>query len=164
MSANVHWKKLHNPNYLGSYSLDQDGKYVDMNVQIEAVTKEVVMGAEGKSEECIVARIKGNKPLILNATNCKTLAKLFNDPHVGAWTTRPVTLYVAKIRAFGETVDALRIRDKFPTEPVKTKEKLDASHPKWNGAIAALKAGSTTIEQIEAKFTIDKNEIQKALA
>ena len=37
----THWKKLRNPNYIGSYELaDGDGKYNELTVTIESVLKE----------------------------------------------------------------------------------------------------------------------------
>ena len=68
----THWKKLTNPNYLGAYSL---GDKQELNVTIDYVVRENVIGAGGKSEECTVAHMAKGKPMILNNTNCKIIAK-----------------------------------------------------------------------------------------
>jgi len=57
---------------------------------------------------------------------------------------------VKKVKAFGDVVDALRVRETV------TKEALTPDHPKWAGAVVAVKAGTTTIEQIEKRYTISK--------
>ena len=109
--AQTHWKKLINPDYIGAYALDP-GK--DLNVQISTVKREMVTGADGKKEECTVAYLVGQKPMILNVTNCKSIEKLYG-PYIEEWSGKFITLYVSKVRAFGETVDALRIRNRVPT-------------------------------------------------
>lgn len=116
----THWKKLNNPDYLGAYSLDKNGKYEDLVVTIDSVKNEEIVGADGKKEVCIVARMKGQKPMILNATNCKTLTKLFKSPHIEDWCGKQITLFVSQVKAFGDFHDALRIRPVLPAAPAAT--------------------------------------------
>ena len=61
-------KKLTNPDYIGSYAF-LPGE--EKNVQITKVTREIVTGPDGKQEECTVAYLRNEKPLILNSTNSK---------------------------------------------------------------------------------------------
>lgn len=149
MENHTHWKKLTNPNYIGSYSLEPGE---ERTVTIESVSKELVKGPDGKEEECIVAKLKNEKPLILNKTNCKTIAKVHESPYIEDWSGKKITLYVAKIKAFGERVDALRIRDKKPTLP-----DLNPAHPKWEDAKQAIQAGKVTVNQIRANYTLTSN-------
>lgn len=145
----THWKKLHNPDYIGAYSLDQGGKFVDLNVIITKVNKHLVKGPDGKEEECIVAELKGQKPLILNATNCKTLKKLFDSPYIEDWCNKKVTLTVEKVKAFGDIHDAIRIKKSLPV-----KLELTPSNPKWNSAVDAIQKGNVTIEQLKETYTV----------
>lgn len=145
----THWKKLVNPHYIGAYSLEPGQ---DLIVTIETVVREQVNGPDGKKEECTVAYLKGNKPFILNSTNSKTIAKVVGSSYIEDWAGKSITLYAAKIKAFGETVEALRVRPTAPAAP--TKPALTPSHAKWNGAIKALKAGNTTIEAIKQSFEL----------
>lgn len=156
MSNKTHWKKLHNPDYLGAYSLMEGDKPTELIVTIKSVGVEAVTGADGKKEDNMVAQMVNNKPMVINATNAKVLEKLYG-PYVEDWAGKRVTLYVAKIRAFGESVDALRIR---PTEP-KLPE-LTPTHQKWNDAKQALKDNKTTIEAIKKAYTLSA-ENEKAL-
>lgn len=144
----THWKKLTNPNYLGAYDFEVGEK---RTVQIVSVSQELVKGADGSDEKCIVAKLADSKPIILNKTNCKIISKLTGSPHIEDWAGKRITLIVAKVRAFGETVDALRVEPKAPELP-----DLNPAHPKWEGAKAALAAGRVTIEQIKSNYKLSK--------
>jgi hypothetical protein len=115
--SQTHWKKLHNPDFLGAYSLDP-GK--DLIATIKTVRNEQVTGADGKKEECIVARFYEAtiKPMILNSTNCKTIQKLYKTPFIEEWDGRKIQIFVDVVSAFGEKVEALRIRPSIPKSTV----------------------------------------------
>ena len=144
----THWKKLVNPQYIGAYSLDPGQ---DLVVTIEKVVREMVQGPDGKKEECTVAYLVNQKPFILNSTNSKNIAKVAGSSYIEDWAGKSVTLYVAKVKAFGEVVDALRVR---PEPPVIKLPELTPSHAKWNGAVKALKDGNTTLNVIKSKFIV----------
>lgn len=110
----THWKKLMNPDYLGSYALEPGQ---DLIVTIKSVGNEEVTGSDGKKEICSVIHFVENvKPMILNATNNKTIAKLFKTPYIEEWAGRKIQVYTEKVKAFGEIWDALRIRPYLPVE------------------------------------------------
>lgn len=105
----THWKKLTNPNYIGAHDF-QPGQ--ELTVTIQSVSKENVKGADGKEEQCIVARlVKAQKPLILNKTNCKIIQKVLGTPYIEKWAGGKIILYVANVKAFGEMVDAIRVKN-----------------------------------------------------
>ena len=111
----THWKKLENPDYLGAYALQPNQ---DLIVQIKSVGQEEVYNpTNNKKETCTVAHFMDQKikPMILNVTNCKTISKLYDTPYIEDWAGKYISIYIAKVKAFGETVDALRIRSKVPT-------------------------------------------------
>lgn len=109
----THWKKLTNPNYLGAYSLD-DGK--DIVLTIREVKMEPVIGSDGKREDCAVCYWQENeKPMIMNTTNLKMVAKLSGSPYIEKWPGTRVKIGTEKVRAFGTVTDALRIRDEKVT-------------------------------------------------
>ena len=112
--SETHWKRLINPDYLGAYSLDP-GK--DMVLTIRQVRKELITGADGKKEECIVCYWEENqKPMILNVTNCKTISKLLQTPYIERWAGHRVQIGAEMVSAFGEKVEALRIRKRLPED------------------------------------------------
>jgi hypothetical protein len=104
----THWKKLTNPNYIGSEIL-QPGQ--ELKLTIEKVQKEQVKTAEG-TQECIVAYFKGGqKGMIINKTNAKIITKILDTPYIEHWAGKSIIIYAAKVRAFGEMVEALRVKN-----------------------------------------------------
>lgn len=117
----MHWKKLINPDYMGSYMFDNDVK--EIIGTIAKVKNESVANMDGKREDCIVAHFKEKelKPLILNRTNCKTISKLFKTPHIEDWEGRSIAMVVKQVKAFGDVVDAIRIKPEIPKVAVTPK-------------------------------------------
>jgi hypothetical protein len=112
-----HWKKQFNYDYMGSYSLP-DGK--DVILTIKETRKEKVTGPGGKKEDCFVCYfVESDKPMILNRTNCKTIEKVFKAPFIEDWPGLRIQLGIDTVSAFGESVEALRIRNVKPAPAVK---------------------------------------------
>lgn len=112
-TEHVHWKRLINPAYIGAYMVESD-----LTVKIESVTRELVKGEGGKSEECTIINLKDQKPFICNRTNAKMLTKLFGSPYIDEWVNKSFTLYPTTTKVAGESVECLRIR---PTKPTQSK-------------------------------------------
>jgi hypothetical protein len=146
MSGQTHWKKLHNPDYLGAYSLEP-GK--DMILTISKVVNEMVTGPDNRKEECIVVHfVEKQKPMIINATNAKTIQKLYKTPYIEEWAGKKIQVFADKVKAFGEVVESLRIR---PTAPRETK--IDTKCADCKGDIQAF--GQMSSEQM-ALYTTKK--------
>ena len=110
----THWKKLTNPDYLGAYALDEGQELI---LTISYVREETVTGPDGKKEDCTVMHFAEKvKPMILNVTNAKTITKIYNTPYIENWAGKKIQIYVAQVKAFGDLVDALRIRPFIPKE------------------------------------------------
>src|SRR3990167_8334266 len=124
----THWKKLTNPDYIGAYSLYANGKRTELTVKIKSVSLKKVKGADGKDQECMVAELEGQKPMVVNRTNAKTISRIYGTRFIEEWAGKPITLYIADIRAFGQDEEALRIKQQVPA---KTLPELSPSHPKW---------------------------------
>jgi hypothetical protein len=152
--ALTHYKKLMNPNYLGSWDVPE-GK--EMPITIIRVDKELVTGPGGEKEECVVAKLKDQKPMILNATNCKAIKKVFDSPYIEDWQNKTVIVRVEKVKAFGEMWDALRI----VTKKIDQREVLSPSSPRWAGAIEALINGKCDIAYIKKNFRISAKDIKE---
>jgi hypothetical protein len=104
----THWKKLTNVNYIGSEILQPNQ---ELKLTIEKVQKEQVKTAEG-TQECIVAYFKGGqKGMIINKTNAKIITKVLDTPYIEQWAGKSIIIYAAKVRAFGEMVEALRVKN-----------------------------------------------------
>ena len=110
-----HWKRLINPDYLGAYSLDSGN---DMILTIKSIGRETITGTGGKKEECPVCHWHENqKPMILNTTNLKTIAKMYGSDY-DQWPGKRVQIYASTTKFGGDVVECLRIR-KDPPEEVK---------------------------------------------
>jgi hypothetical protein len=153
----MHWKKLVNPSYIGAYSLEENGEYKNKVVTITKVEKLPVQGADGKAEDCVVASLQDEKPFILNKTNLKTIESVAGTPDVDKWVNLRIELTVKKVRAFGETTDALRIVPKAPALPL-----LDADHPQFDKIKEVIKSGSYTIADVKKKYSMS-NATEKLL-
>ncbi len=112
MSENLtHWKKLTNPNYIGSHDFQPNQ---ELQVEIEKVSQERIELFNGKKleeKDTILARFKGaKKPMILNKENMKIITKCLGTPYIEEWAGKRITLHVTKVSAFGEIVDAVRVK------------------------------------------------------
>ena len=145
MENKTHWKKLTNPDYLGSYDFQPKEERV---VKILSVKREMVTGPENRKEECTVAVLENSKPIILNKTNCKTITKVHGTPYIEDWKDIHITLYVSQVKAFGEVVDALRVK---PTKP-------NIAQPDYSAQIARLRACKTLDELKNAYLALSKTE------
>lgn len=138
--SKTNWKKLINPDYLGAYSLDSgSGGYSDVTATIACIRVESVTGADGKRDNCMVAHFADDKlkPMIINATNAKTLSTLFKSNYIEDWVGKKIRIGVEPVKAFGDIVDALRIRKTLPRDdtgiceqcgkPVQATERMSAA-------------------------------------
>jgi len=151
----THWKKLRNPLYLGAYDFEPKE---ERNVTIEKVVVEQVKNTDGKSEECTVVHLVGSKPFICNATNAKAITKATGTPYVEEWAGQSVCLFTQTIRAFGDTMEALRVK------AVKVFVKQPLAADRFQKAVEAVKKGQYTKEQLIAQYQLTKeqnDELQK---
>lgn len=108
-TTRTHWKTFANREYLGSWDLP-NGQ--DIIATIKSSGSEKVMGPDGKKEDCFVIHFADvQKPMICNVTNSKMIAKVVGSPYIEDWLGKKIQIGVEKVRAFGDVVDALRVRD-----------------------------------------------------
>lgn len=102
-----------NPNYIGSYDL-YDLAVKEITVTIKGFKEEEVV-TNGKTELCAVMYFEENfKPMIVNPTNKKTLAKLFHTKLTEKMVGKRISIHIEQVKAFGKIYDALRIKDTLP--------------------------------------------------
>lgn len=156
----THYKKIRDVHYIGAFELmNGDGTTNEMVVTIEGVKKEELKNAE--KNQGMVMYIKGQKPMIVNSVNAKAITKALGSPFVEDWIGKNITLYVIKIRAFGENMEALRVRDvapkiKLPDLPLNSK-----TH---TSTVEAIKTGKTTVADglafLQSKYTVSEEIIK----
>lgn len=118
----THIDKLRNPNYLGGWDLlDQNGKTIDKIVTIKEIKAEHVFDQKSNSEQQVITVYFNEcKPIILNATNRKTLKKVTGTEFIEDMAGKKIQLTTKKVKAFGEIHDAIRIVSSVPaTQTVK---------------------------------------------
>lgn len=158
----THWKKQFNYDYLGAYSL-QDGKEVTLTMA--STKKEKVTGGDGKKQDCFICYFKEQmdwvKPMILNRTNCKTIEKIYGTPYIEEWQGKQITIYIQSgIRAFGDVVDALRIKPEKPAPP-----ELKKGTPAWESAVQYVRGGNPILN-ITKKYSVSSellNELENEI-
>jgi hypothetical protein len=155
----THFKKLKNPNYIGSWDLaDKNGIVSDLVVKITGVKKEMVFDGKGGQDECVVIQLENYKPFIANSTNLKTIASIYGN-YIEDWEGQAIKLTVKRIKAFGEFHDALRVvKEKIENN----KPEFTPNSPTWEDAKTAIKNGAITLDQLLTKYTIS-DENRKAI-
>lgn len=155
----THWKKAFNKDYLGSHDLDEK----DLVAVIDHVEVREVQDTSGGKEKRNVAIFKGNvKPMVLNVTNCKVVKTFATSNYIEDWKDIPVTIYSKDVKAFGEIVEALRIREK---QPVTEKPELTPNHQAWPKAIEYLSREGSTMDEVLKRYRLtddNKAKLQEA--
>lgn len=157
----THWRTFYPSKYLGSEDLHEAG-VSELNVLIEKVQLEIITGADNRKDNKGVMYLKGLKPMIVNVTNCKMIAKVLGTAEVEEWGGKSVIVYIEKINYRGDIVDALRIKPTAPAPAVLPE--LTEAHARYVGALTAMQNGSVTIEQIEANYTLSPEIKAKLIA
>lgn len=133
-----------NPNYLGSWDLDElPNREVILTID-KIVDEEVV--TSGQKEVATVAHWtdKNFKPMILNVTNKKTICKLYKTKDTEKLKGKSVIIGVERVKAFGDIYDALRFRPRIP-------QVKKAEAPKCEECKKDIQAsGNMTPEQVSA--------------
>lgn len=112
-----------NPNYLGSWDLYELPNQ-EATLIIERIVDEDVV-TNGNKERCTVSywTDKSYKPMILNGTNKKMIARLYHTKDTEKLVGKAVVVGFEKVKAFGDVHDALRIRKRIPRAVLETAEK-----------------------------------------
>jgi hypothetical protein len=135
-----------NPNYLGSWDLDEiPNREVTLTIE-KIVDEKVVDTNSGKDKIETVCHWtdKAFKPMILNVTNKKTICKLYKTKDTEKLVDKSVVIGVEKVKAFGDVYDALRIRKRIPQVQTATKPKCESCGKDINAS------GSMNPEQVAA--------------
>lgn len=103
-----------NPFYLGSFDF-YDLPMKELTLTIADIKEEVIpMKGEKGGSEAVCYFVENYKPMILNATNKKRLAKLYGTRSKRKLAGKRITIITEKVKAFGKIHDALRIKEVIP--------------------------------------------------
>lgn len=117
METKTSWKTLKNvtnPNYIGEADFELGEEKI---VTIKNVKKdEAITGNDGsRSVKTVIYFEEAVKPMILNVAKAKSITAATGSKFIEDWIGKRITLYIDdKVRAFGEIVSAVRVRNKAP--------------------------------------------------
>lgn len=151
----THWKKAFNPEYMGAFSFNEGER--EKIVKIKSVSEAVeITGDGGRKEIKPVVFFEGQHlPLILNRTNSKAITAAVGSPFFEDWAGKSISLYVAQVKAFGDVIDAVRVKS---IAPAIRKKKL--SEERFRAMVDQIKAGKFTIDQAKERFDLAKNQLK----
>jgi len=160
METKTHIDKLRNPNYLGGWDLmDDNGKTINRVVTIKEIKTEAVFNqTKQENQDVITLFFVECKPMILNATNRKTLKKVTETEYIEDMVGKKIELTTKKIKAFGEFHDAIRI---VASKPVANEKPVDV-----NVCLTKLKDCKTLAElqSVWSSFTQKEQSPTEVLA
>jgi hypothetical protein len=160
MTDKTHYRKAFDSPYLSSADLVEPTPLTVKRVTLEKdrtkKTKELFNTAHFAEKELRPG--EPLKPMILNATNSKTMKALTGTPYIEEWTDVRITVYVDKNVRFGnEVMEGLRISPKAPGRKVLTPAQAAA----WENAKSAYKRDGN-LDAVLARVDISE-EHQKQL-
>ena len=138
MSEKTHYRKAFDSPYLSSADIVEPTVLTVSRVALETdrtkKTKDHFNTAYFVEKE--IRHGEPLKPMILNASNSKTMKALTNSAFIDDWQNVRITVYVDHNVRFGkETVEGLRISPHVPEKKYLTPDSAKA----WEGAKAAYK-------------------------
>lgn len=108
-----HWRSYMDHEWISAFDLA--GR--DVTVTIREIKGAQITGDGGKKAKKPIAFFEGKeKGLALNATNCKTIARLYGSNDTADWVGKRITLYPTTTEMAGETKDCIRVRPQVPAE------------------------------------------------
>ncbi len=143
--------------YLKAEELDDE-----LTVTIKKVVMEEMESKDGRSQDKPVAYFKEiNKGLVVNKTNWSIIAKQHGDES-DDWVGKQITLFVMDVEAFGEMVNAIRVRpatkprkglaSKAETEPEADKDAIQTFWRTAKGYGLNQKQGLAILDQNGGDF------------
>jgi hypothetical protein len=156
----THYRKVFKSDHLGSADLEEmieDKKRLVFTIEkvlqyIKTNDKNSGVSVAGKRISANIAYLKGAKPLVLNATNSKVMAKMMDSKFVDDWAGAIVELYIdPNVKMKGEIVGGVRIK---PTAATPQKPKLTPAHKNWDKAKIAVTTGEADLDTIRENWDI----------
>jgi hypothetical protein len=158
MAEKTHYRKAFDSPYLSSADIVEPIVLTVDHVTLEPdrtkKTKDVFNTAYFVEKE--IRPGEKLKPMILNATNSKTMKTLADSPYINDWNNVSVMVYVDHNVRFGkETMDGLRIR----AHEVKKIFLTPSNEKMWEGAKAAFKRDGNLKSVLERVLMSDEHQM-----
>lgn len=159
MTDKTHYRKAFDSPYLSSADIVEPTvltvKYVRLQSDLTKKTKDLFNTAYFVEGE--IRAGEKLKPMILNATNSKTLKALTGSAFIDDWNNVPITVYVdGQVRFGKETVEGLRISPHAPERKTLTPNNRKA----WANAKEAFKRDGNLTAVLERVGMSDEHQQQ----
>lgn len=167
MSEKTHYRKVFKSDHLGVADLEEFAEAGNALIYtISHVRQEYGVKVAGKKGDHNIAYFAERiKPLVLNATNSKTLKAITGSAFVEDWKNIEVQLYIdPSARLAGETVGGVRINPNYRRSENKH-ELTPAMTNAWNNAIMAYRRDGN-LDKVLARMHVspENQEVIKRLA
>lgn len=154
MTSKTHYRKAFNSPYLSSADIVEPTVLTVHHVALEPdqtkKTKDVFNTAYFAEKE--IRPGEKLKPMILNASNSKTMSGIAGSAFIDDWQNVRITIYVDSNVRFGkETVEGLRISPHAPENKYLTPDNAKA----WAGAKMAYKRDGN-LEKVLARMSMSE--------
>lgn len=157
----THYRKVFDSPYLSSADVVEP-----ISLTIAKVTQEVDKTKKSKDVFNTVYFVEKEirqgeklKPMILNATNSKSVARIAGTPYIEEWGGKRITVYVETGIKFGrDTVDGLRIKQAASRAAV-----TPDNQTLWNNAKAAYMRDGN-LERVLARADMSEEHITMLIA
>lgn len=152
MTEKTHYRKAFDSPYLSSADIVEPTVLTVHHVTLEGdktkKTKDLFNTAHFVEKELRPG--EKLKPMILNASNSKTLKRITGSAFIDDWKNVPITVYVDPNVRFGkETVEGLRIRPE-----AAQRKRGPITDDRLKQAIAAIAAGTYTAQALEGRYEL----------
>ena len=114
----THWKKFFDYRFISAEELD--GKEVILTISGVTTDEVYSQSARAKEKKAALKFKETDKMVILNATHARTITPILGTPQVEQWTGKRICLYPVAIQAFGQNVEAIRIKKVPASAPATT--------------------------------------------
>lgn len=157
----THYRKAFDSPYLSSADIVEPVTltvhHVTLEIDRTKKTKDKFNTAHFTEKE--IRRGEPLKPMILNATNSKTMKGLTGSAFIDDWNGVPITVYVDHSVRFGkETVEGLRISPHAPE--AKRPPLTPVMKQAWANAKAAYKRDGNLVAVLERKTMTEEHQTQ----
>ena len=152
-----HYRSVLKSNHLGVADLEETLERGEKLIfTIKHARQEINVAVAGKKGDFNILYFneKGIKPLVLNATNGKIIAKLAKSPFVQDWAGLTIELFIdPTVMMMGENTGGVRISPRVPV----LKSDMTLDHPRYEDAKKAWNEGKQ--DGVKKQFNVSADII-----
>jgi hypothetical protein len=157
----THWRSLSDQPHLGSWDLEEDGKFKTVIVTIDRIYSGELANQAGKQKKTFVKFKEFSKSMVCNTTNFKRLEKRFRTFDFNHFVGQTVILQVEKVDSPQGQVDALRFSAKAPPAQNQAPQKKTVTDERLADAIESINSNKMTKDQFLSLYELTADQQKK---